>query len=53
MTVLCLIVVGNRRSLMREHTFGPATNVLLALTLIFAMTMSRMSHSGLIATLRG
>lgn len=53
MTVLCLIVVGNRRSLMREHTFSPVTNVLLALTLIFAVTMSWMSYSGLIATLRG
>jgi hypothetical protein len=53
MTVFCLIVVGNRRSLMREHTFGLVTNALLVLTLIFAVTMSWMSYSGLIATLRG
>lgn len=53
MTVLCLIIVGNRRSLMRDHTFGPVTNTLLALTLVFALTMSGMSYAGLIATIRG
>lgn len=52
-TVACLILVGNRRALMREHTFGPLTNVGLALALLFALTMSWMSYSGLIATLLG
>lgn len=52
MTVFCLILVGNRASLMREHRFGPATNVLLFATLAFALTMSWMSYSGLLATIR-
>ena len=50
-TVACLIVVGNRRSLMREHAFGIVTNTLLGLTLAFALTMSWMSYRGLLATL--
>ncbi|MFO7302518.1 MAG: Nramp family divalent metal transporter [Acidobacteriota bacterium] len=52
MTVLCLIVLGNRKSLMREHRFGPVTNALLLVTFAFAVTMSWMSYSGLIATVR-
>jgi Mn2+/Fe2+ NRAMP family transporter len=52
-TVICLIVVGNRQALMGPHRFGVPTNVLLALTLAFAVTMSWMSYSGLLAALRG
>jgi Mn2+/Fe2+ NRAMP family transporter len=52
-TVACLLVVGNRRSLMREHAFGMVTNTLLGLTLAFALTMSWMSYRGLLATLSG
>ena len=51
-SVACLIVVGNRSSLMREHAFGPLTNAALGLTLLFALTMSWMSYSGLLAVLR-
>ena len=51
-TVLCLMVIGNRRVLMREHAFGRGTNLLLALTLAFALTMSWMSYMGVLATLR-
>jgi manganese transport protein len=51
-TVACLIYMGNRRSLMGAHAFGLMTNTLLALTLAFALTMSWMSYTGLLATLR-
>jgi Mn2+/Fe2+ NRAMP family transporter len=51
-TVGALILVGNRRSLMGEHAFGPTTNVLLGLTLLFAITMSVISYAGVVATLR-
>lgn len=45
-TVACLIYVGNRRELMRQHAFGVVTNALLLLTLAFALTMSWMSYTG-------
>lgn len=51
-TVACLMIVGNRRSLMGGHAFGILTNTLLALTLAFALAMSWMSYMGLLATLR-
>jgi Mn2+/Fe2+ NRAMP family transporter len=50
-TVACLIYIGNRRALMGVHAFRPLTNVLLALTLLFALTMSVLSYRGLFAAL--
>ena len=37
---------------MREHAFGVVTTAVLVLTLAFAATMSWMTYTGLLATLR-
>lgn len=46
-TVACIIIMGNKKVLMREYSFGGGTNFLLVLILIFACTMSFMSYTGL------
>ena len=51
-TVGCLIYVGNKNRIMKEHTFSPITNIQLALIFAFSIVMSYMSYSGLFATLR-
>lgn len=51
-TVGCILYLGNRRDLMREHAFRAGTNVALVLILLFALTMSWMSYSGLFQSLR-
>lgn len=52
-TTLCLLILGNRRNLMGPHTFSPVINLLLSAVLIFALTMSYFSLSGLIGAARG
>ena len=51
-TVACIMILGNRQSLMHEHRFGLTTNVLLLLILVFALFMSYLGLSGLYETLR-
>lgn len=51
-TVACILYVGNKKALMREHSFNWGTNLLLLMILAFAVTMSYMSYSGLFETLR-
>lgn len=51
-TVLCILILGNRESLMGAHRFGPMNNVLLALILAFAVFMSYLGYAGLFETLR-
>lgn len=51
-TVGCILYLGNRRDLMREHAFRAGTNVALVLILLFALTMSWMSYSGLFQSIR-
>ncbi len=50
-TVACLIFLGNKKNLMREHTFSWVTNIVLFLIFIFAVIMSYMSYSGLFETI--
>ena len=50
-TVVCILILGNRSSLMGEHRFSSVTNVLLVLILAFALFMSFLGYSGLFETL--
>ena len=49
-TVVCILTLGNRSSLMGEHRFSSVTNVLLVLILAFAVFMSFLGYSGRIAS---
>jgi manganese transport protein len=51
-TVLCILILGNRESLMGTHRFGPTTNILLVLILAFSVFMSYLGYAGLFETLR-
>lgn len=51
-TVACILYIGNKESLMKEHKFSNATNAILVLIFIFALIMSYMSYNGILATLR-
>lgn len=51
-TVACIMYLGNKKSLMREHIFTWGTNLTLFLILIFAVIMSYMSYSGLLDTIK-
>lgn len=46
-TVACIIYLGNKKDLMREHSFNWVINISLFLILIFAFIMSYMSYSSL------
>lgn len=46
-TVACIMYIGNKKSLMREHAFSWIINMVLILILIFSIIMSYMSYSGL------
>jgi manganese transport protein len=50
-TVACLIFLGNKKSLMKEHAFTWGTNTGLSLILLFSFIMSYMSYSGLFNTI--
>jgi manganese transport protein len=51
-TVACILILGNRASLMGEHRFSLPTNAALALVFSFALLMSYFGYAGLFATLR-
>ncbi len=51
MTVLCILIVGNKKGVMGEHTFSIVTNIILALIQIFSLYMCVVSIRGLIANL--
>ncbi len=51
-TVGCLIYVGNKKMIMKEHAFTPIINIQLTLIFAFSIIMSYMSYSGLVATIR-
>jgi Mn2+/Fe2+ NRAMP family transporter len=51
-TVGCILYMGNRKDLMKEHSFSTVINVILVLILIFAAIMSYMSYNGLIAQIK-
>lgn len=51
-TVACIIYIGNKKSLMKEYKFSPATNVILAMIFLFALLMGYMSINGIISTLQ-
>ena len=48
-TVSCILYLGNKSSLMGEHKFSTLLNIGLLAILIFAVIMSYMSYSGIIA----
>jgi manganese transport protein len=50
-TVACIIFLGNRESIMGKYRFSYWINILLGLILIFALIMSYMSYSSIIAIL--
>ncbi len=50
-TVACIIYLGNRKDLMKDHTFSLLLNMILLAILAFAILMSYMSYSGILATL--
>ena len=51
-TVACIFYIGNKASLMKEHKFSNATNLALVLIFGFALIMSYMSLTGILATLQ-
>ncbi|MDF9798059.1 manganese transport protein [Catalinimonas alkaloidigena] len=51
-TVACIIILGNKASLMKDHVFSTALNIVLIAILIFAVIMSYMSYQGIFATLQ-
>ena len=50
-TVACLMFLGNKKVLMKEHVFTWRTNTVLTLILVFSFIMSYMCFSGLLSTL--
>jgi len=51
-TVACIMYVGNRKNLMKDHSFSIVINGALVLIFIFAIAMSYMSYNGLIAQIK-
>ena len=51
-TVLCIMYLGNKKDLMKEHKFGTPLNVALSLIFVFGCMMSYMSYTGIFATLK-
>ncbi|MFK7924976.1 MAG: Nramp family divalent metal transporter [Bacteroidia bacterium] len=51
LTIGCLIFLGNKDSLMKEHKFPIGLNIVLFTIFLFALLMSYMSYSGIFATL--
>ena len=50
-TVACIIYLGNRKDLMKDHKFSVLLNTVLIGILAFAILMSYMSYLGILATL--
>ncbi|NJB69852.1 Mn2+/Fe2+ NRAMP family transporter [Saonia flava] len=51
-TVLCILFMGNKKKLMKEYKFNGLTNLILAAIFVFAVIMSYMSFTGIVATLK-
>jgi Mn2+/Fe2+ NRAMP family transporter len=51
-TVLCIIYLGNKKNLMKEHKFAMPLNIALSFIFVFGCIMSYMSYTGIFATLR-
>lgn len=51
-TVASIFYIGNKASLMKEHKFSKLTNLMLVLIFVFALIMSYMSYTGILATLQ-
>lgn len=51
-TVAALLYLGNNKPLLKEHAFSFTTNLLLGLTLGFAVVMSVLSYRGVFATMQ-
>lgn len=51
-TVACIIYVGNKASIMKEHKFNLSLNIVLFAILAFAVFMSYMSYTGLFAIIK-
>lgn len=50
-TVLCILFLGNKKEVMKEHKFNTVTSAILIAIFIFAVMMSYMSFTGIVATL--
>jgi len=50
-TVACIIYLGNRKDLMKSHTFSLLLNIILLTILAFAILMSYMSYAGILSTI--
>ncbi len=51
-TVSCILILGNKSSLMKTHKFNIFINVMLSGILIFSIIMSYMSITGIISILQ-
>ena len=51
-TVACIIFIGNKKQLMREHKFSTVTNGILSMIFLFSLVMSYMSYTGIMSTLQ-
>jgi manganese transport protein len=51
-TVVCLIYLGNKKTIMGDYKFSISINLALFFILIFALVMSFMGFSGLFSTLK-
>jgi Mn2+/Fe2+ NRAMP family transporter len=51
-TTVCLLILGNRKTLMGRHAFSLPVNLLLVGVLLFALTMSTFSLGGLLSALK-
>lgn len=51
-TVASILYIGNKASLMQDHKFSKLTNFILVLIFVFALLMSYMSYTGILATLQ-
>lgn len=51
-TVFCILFLGNKKEVMKEHKFNTITSLILILILMFSLIMSYMSYTGIIATIK-
>jgi len=50
-TVTCILILGNKSSLMKEYTYRLPVNIILSSILIFSLIMSYMSVTGIVSIL--
>lgn len=51
-TVLCILFLGNKKEIMKEYKFNTVTSAILIAIFVFAVIMSYMSFTGIVATLK-